>query len=320
MTFEDKVENLRHLIELRLGSLISSTCILADAPYYGNIGDVLIWQGIEDFVKSLNKTLINTSGWQTFNFPEISENVTILLMGGGNFGDLWRWFQDLRLKIITHYPHNRIIMFPQSVWYDDTSLIQHDTEIMARHEDLYLCARDQFSYDFLRSHFHSNHVLLVPDMAFCMEDRRLIPYRDKSAGKELFLRRIDKERTTETPLSLGENIDIRDWPTVERKPRVFWWIEKICGVIRRLKNESHPLSCMIYKGIDIYATRYLKDSLVKSGCAFLAPYSQVTTTRLHTMILSVLLHKPVRYMDNSTGKLSAFADTWLGELYEVRSY
>lgn len=319
MTFEDKVGDLRQIIEFRLSSLIGDNCILVDAPYYDNIGDVLIWQGIEDFIKSLDKTLIDTSSGQTFYFPEISEDVTILLMGGGNFGDLWRWFQDVRLKVITHYPHNRIIMFPQSVWYDDISLIQHDAEIMAKHKDLHLCARDQFSYDFLKSYFHANHVLLVPDLAFYIDDQRLFPYRNKAVDKKLFLKRIDKERTAETPLSLGENIDVRDWPTVEHKPRKFWWIGKTCGVARRL-NWMRPLSCMIYKGVDTYVIRYVKDTLVKTGCDFLVPYSQITTTRLHAMILSVLLHKPVRYMNNSTGKLSAFASTWLSGLDEVRPY
>ncbi len=38
------------------------------------------------------------------------------------------------------------------------------------------------------------------------------------------------------------------------------------------------------------------------------------------MILSILLHKPVSYIDNTTGKLSAFAQTWLSDLDAINPY
>ena len=38
------------------------------------------------------------------------------------------------------------------------------------------------------------------------------------------------------------------------------------------------------------------------------------------MILSVLLHKPAEYIDNSYGKLSSFALTWLRDLPAIKPY
>lgn len=211
-------------------------------------------------------------------------------------------------------------MFPQSVWYEDSHLIGEDARIMAQHKDLYLCARDQWSYDFLKQHFSKNHILLVPDMAFCIDDKILAPYRgNDNAGHNLFFRRIDKEITATTPSKLPIECDIHDWPTVEHKPKRFYYFGKACGIAHRLKRLP-PLYHLTNNCIDRLANRYIKDALVKIGCEFLAPYSSVTTTRLHAMILSVLLHKPVEYIDNSTGKLSAFAHTWLNDLAEVKPY
>ena len=240
-------------------------------------------------------------------------------MGGGNFGDLWRWFQEIRLKVISHYPDNRIIMFPQSIWYDNQELIAEDAKKMAQHKNLYLCARDKFSYDFLKNNFSANNILLIPDMAFYISDCRLKQFRNKETGKHLFFRRLDKEISLITPTSIGEDIDIHDWPTIEHYPKRFFFFNKACGAAGKI---SHP-KCIrnsIYLSIDLLAKHYIKDSLTNAGCKFLAPYSKVTTTRLHAMILAILLHKPIEYIDNTTKKLSAFAETWLSNIPQVKSY
>ena len=77
---------------------------------------------------------------------------------------------------------------------------------------------------------------------------------------------------------------------------------------------------VLAKKIDDYADSVIRPHLVKMGCEFLAPYDHVITTRLHALILSVLLHKQVDFIDNNTGKLSAFALTWLSEVDGVKMY
>ena len=317
--YKIKINHLRSTIIRTLSGLIGPESILLDAPYYNNIGDVLIWRGIEDFLSSQGKKNIGTSSGCTLQYPYLDENVTILLMGGGNFGDLWRWFQEIRLKIIEWYPHNRIVMFPQSVWYDNEELIITDAKLMSQHKDLHLCARDKWSYEFLKMHFSQNNIYLVPDMAFCIDDSFLNPFRGKESNKRLYFRRIDKEITDSTPLKLPFDCDIRDWPTIEHRPLRFFLIEKIMGVLRHLKN-INKIWEIGNNSIDLYANHFIKESLVRKGCKFLSPYSSVTTTRLHAMILSVLLYKPVEYIDNTTGKLSAFANTWLNDLDIVKAH
>lgn len=319
MQFKEKIIELRSTIEKTLAPLIGDKCILADAPYYNNIGDILIWQGIEDFLRHNNKSLISVTNINTFLFPEISEDITILLMGGGNFGDLYRCFQDFRLKVIKKYSKNRIIMFPQSIWYEDISIIERDARIFSQHNDLYLCARDKWSYDFLSKYFNANSILLVPDMAFCIDDKILESYRRSGTGKKLFLKRLDKELSKSTPHITNAECDIFDWPSFEKKIYQIFFLQKLLSIRMKLKL-SEKLHICIGKCIDIYANRYLKKSLVKLGCKFLAPYSLIMTTRLHALILSVLLYKDVKYIDNITSKLSAFSDTWLKDLNNIKPY
>lgn len=319
MQFKDKITELRSIIIDSLNPIIGENCILADAPYYNNIGDVLIWQGIEDFLKGSGKNLLSVTSVDTFLFPEISEDVTILLTGGGNFGDLWRLFQDFRLEVIKRYPNNRIVMFPQSVWYEDSTLIEYDARLLSYHKNLFLCARDQWSYDFLCKYFYANNILLVPDMAFCICNKILDSYRGNDLGLNLFFKRKDKELSNTTPLSINEDYDISDWPSYEKRIPLVYFLGKLLGARRRLQC-SKKIYDGLGKCVDFYANRYLKKSLVRIGCKFIAPYSSIVTTRLHALILSVLLYKKVEYIDNTTRKLSAFSNTWLKDMSIVKPY
>lgn len=46
-------------------------------------------------------------------------------------------------------------------------------------------------------------------------------------------------------------------------------------------------------------------------------YSIVYTTRLHVLILSALLEKKIFLIDNTTGKLNSFYNTWLKDLDNI---
>lgn len=319
MNFQEKIEELRGVIQQQLLPLMGKEVVLVDAPYYHNVGDVLIWQGIVDFLKDNGIKLLSTSSSDTFTFPELKKDLTLLLIGGGNFGDLYRWAQDMRLKVIEKYPNNRIVMFPQSVWYEDKKLIEADSQRMLRHKDLHFCARDKYSFDFFKKYFSKVDVRLVPDMAFYIADERLEPYRKKMTTKTLFLRRIDKELIASTPEIKDNNIEVRDWTSLEKKPKKIDLIQRICWKANRA-NYLKRYKKIIFKSIDRYAEVGVRNYFVKSGCQFLSSYKEIITTRLHAMILGILLHKPIKIIDNSTGKLTAFANSWLTGLDEVKEY
>lgn len=51
MTNKELKIHLKSKIYTILTPLIGKKCILLDAPYYHNIGDVLIWEGTKSFIK-----------------------------------------------------------------------------------------------------------------------------------------------------------------------------------------------------------------------------------------------------------------------------
>ena len=319
MSFDEKIEQLRQLISDSIKPLLSDRVIIADAPYYDNIGDILIWRGAVDFLRENTIKLLHCYGAGYFPFPSLDKDITIILTGGGNFGDLWRVFQDTRLEIIASYPENRIVMLPQSIYYQEEGLIEKDSELMARHPDLHLFARDQASYDILSSRFNRNHIYLAPDMAFCIDTRLLARYRHRDIGKRLYLLRSDKELNQHTPAALQEADVNSDWPKPEKTKRLIRNLKRARRISRDLLRYGVPTG-IVESAIEVCGNRFIRENMTEKGCKFLEPFSLIATTRLHTMILSVLLHKPVEYIDNTYGKLSAFAETWLHDLPEVKAY
>ena len=229
-------------------------------------------------------------------------------MGGGNFGDIWRRPQEFRLQIVKEYPDNPIIIFPQTVWYNDLNKMRHDAEIMAQHKNLTICVRDRKSYELLQNYFSANKILLVPDMAFCLPSEWISKFRMKCSRNILFLKRKDKELNplfSDLPLENGK-VDVSDWPTFERR-----------NILCRI-GEKMLYNPRYRKMADWYYRFIVMPTLVRQGLRFVSSYKYVYTTRLHVAISCVLLGKPFTLLDNSYGKNSSFYDTWLADMDDVK--
>ncbi|GAA4434515.1 polysaccharide pyruvyl transferase family protein [Ravibacter arvi] len=306
MVFKEKIEELKSIIIDKMLHRIDSDYVLLDLPYHTNIGDTLIWEGEEDFLSLLPYNCLYRSSFDTFKHKEIPENTIVLMHGGGNFGDLWRPYQDFRLDIVQRYPHNRIIFFPQTVHYSNETLAIRDAEILARHKQLTICARDSRSFNFLKEYF-SNEILLVPDMAFCIKADKLEKFKRNVGKNVLLLRRSDQEAVLD--INYGEYIKDEselkslDWPSMEKPFSIQVLIYKFLRRIRAFGSIE-----------DWYTQQILRHFLVKTGVEFLSEYKYIYTTRLHGAILSILLNKSFFFFDNSYGKNSSFFDTWLSDL------
>lgn len=320
MTNLEKIAQLRAEIKRQLEPLLGGCrCIYLDAPYHSNIGDVCIWEGGLNFLSEIGANITETHSLYWAPGKRLDPDVVIVLHGGGNFGDLYRACQDFRLKIIETYPDNRIVMLPQSVWYDNDALIADDAAAMARHRNLWLCARDSAAFRFMQTHFGANHVLLVPDMAFCLPDVLLQLYRHKEqSGKSLFMRRTDNEITGSTPDALGDNVDVHDWPTFEGKYKTRLHIMNQTNAIQwRIGRYSRLATLPLQVFADRTAKWFLRPRLTRCGLKFLSEYDSITTTRLHALILGTLLGKQINIIDNKTGKLTDFTSTWLTDLDSI---
>lgn len=307
---------MRKKIRDSLTPLITHDYVLLDLPYYDNIGDTLIWEGTREFLKTLPYKCLYYASKDSFIYRELPSEAIILLQGGGNFGDLYRQHSEFRKKIIKLYPNNQIIILPQSVYYENDTYIKEDAEAYSNHSNLTICAREQYSYDFLLAHFR-NQCMLVPDMAFYIDISKF--HLSENQNKILYLKRIDKEFVNENiEYSIPAEAERHDWPTYEQSFKtsacVEWWFYNVSRVCRVIGIGSRWIARLN----DWKRNYYYRRFYVQLGIDFLCQYQTVYTTRLHVLILAVLLDKKIYLINNTSGKVVNFYTTWLKEFDKVK--
>lgn len=296
-TEPDICDILRRIIEEQLTPLIDSDYIYLDLPYYSNIGDALIWMGTEHFLKNIPHKCLGRHNIDTFDFHPLPSDTVILLNGGGNFGDIWRQHQDFRLRVIQQYTENPIIVLPQTVFYESGDILTADVQKMNRHNHLTICVRDTHSMELLKQKGFSGQLLTIPDMAFCIDRECLLTNKSGISKDTLLLLRKDKE----SPLGnirediTSADLDIKDWPNLNKSLRT---------ALRYIRKHTAT------ETDNYFQTNYLPER-IKEGVEFVSAYKTVFSTRLHVVILRLLLGLPVKIINNSYGKNLDFYDTWL---------
>jgi exopolysaccharide biosynthesis predicted pyruvyltransferase EpsI len=316
------IERLRNIIYNSLDSLIQNNYCLLDIPNHKNIGDNLIWAGELAFLNRLQHKMLYSSNMYVCDFDKIPAGCTILMHGGGNFGDVWRTSQQFRNSIIQHFKQNKIIVFPQTVHYTNADLLKYDAELFAAHKNIILCARDNNSYAVLKEHFSTNTILLVPDMAFCLDFSEDII--SKKTGRKLLMRRTDKELNNKIDTQLhdqlaDEHLEIKDWPTYNHT-RQHEWIYNVVEDMQNKFAKNFYKTPVVNKLIDHRYGLKSRNNLnyfVREGVDFINQYDEIFSTRLHGAILSVLLNKKTHIIDNSYGKNKNFYNTWLTQFQET---
>ena len=165
-------------------------------PEHGNLGDQAIIYAMQCFVKRVlpNMEIIEISERQLTEQIEdlrsaVLPNDIILLVGGGNFGDLYLGPERARRTAIENFPDNRMILFPQSVYFHNSEAIKETESLLALHPNLTLCARERFSFNLMKEYFPSNRVLLMPDIVLSMG----LNASEKRREGAVLLIRLDKE-------------------------------------------------------------------------------------------------------------------------------
>ena len=283
-----------------------------DYPLHLNVGDLLIYHGTEQFFKDYQINVRLTRSEFDINLDEvkakITPNTTILLHGGGNFGDLYPQHQKIREAMAKNFPNNRIIVLPQTLYFKKAENLQQSAEIFRAHKDCHLLARDLRTFETFKD--FSDKVYLSPDMAH--ELYGALANKQNSTGETLYFLRKDVEASQvekDITASLPQDAAIKDWDdllsaTDNRVLALTWRVAKIANKLNLswLKDRVQRFWFHYTQGI---INRVAKD--------FLA-YDAVTTTRLHGHIFSCLLEIPNRVCDNAYGKNKAYASLWTKDL------
>lgn len=310
------VDSLRKKISDTLTPLISHDYVYLDLPYHPNIGDTLIWEGTREFLNTLPYKCLYYASKDSFRYRQLPKNAIILLHGGGNFGDLYRLHSEFRKKVIKLYPNNKVVILPQTVYYEDMTLLKDDVEFYRAFPNVTICAREQYSFDFFNKHF-KNQILLLPDMAFFINLKKYNV--SKEGNRVLYLKRTDKELAKNDNLAeLPANVEQHDWPTYERHYDEFDKLERFAYRLHKLLKICGFNDKVLARIDDYKRNWYYRRKYTQIGISFLSPYHMIYTTRLHVLILGVLLGKELYLINNTSGKVINSYNTWLKELNTIK--
>lgn len=199
-------------------------CLVMLAADYGNLGDVAITYAQEKFLKEhflkhtivdvpISKTLADLKTLSTICEPD--DIVTVV--GGGNMSDLYYDIELLRQMVVKAFPNNRVILFPQTMFFSDTLagrfLKNRARKIYSNHCNLTISSRERWSYMAMKKMIPNS--LLVPDIVMTLEERN--PTVERS-GITLCLRKDKESKLSEnfkTQLNerLSKNFIIADYDT-----------------------------------------------------------------------------------------------------------
>ncbi len=256
-----------------------------------NLGDHAISYAIKDFCT------VNFPDAEFCEFQEsdIRRNINdavsrvcdddiIVLVGGGNLGDCYPDQRVIRNSAIRLFPHNTVIIFPQSAEYSRSLKgrwgLNADRRIFRRHADLHIFARDPISFEIMQKDFSGSRVYCVPDIVLSL--RKYKNY-DRSGG--ILCIRNDGE----------SNLD-----QTEKE-----------GIFKTYSQFKTLDTVLKY---DISASQR-SEYLDKIWTAF-AHAEFVITDRLHGMIFAVITGTPYVVLSNSNHKIRG-AMRWLSECRHV---
>ena len=323
----EKINNLQSIIRNTLEPLINNDFLLLDIPNHRNIGDSLIWKGEQMFFQDLKHNCLGEYNRNTFDFNDVkNEKINLLLHGGGNFGDIYRTSQDFRFKVLEQFPNNRIILLPQTVYYNDHDLLKIDLERMSKHKNLFLCVRDNVSLKMLQPYFDNERLFLLPDMAFFINIDNNI--KSNLLKKEvLYMDRVDIEATERINDSIlnrivkDSKVSYSDWPTYNKSfgflTKIQSFLEYKEGSLSKIFKKIPILNLLVDNAYGL-KRRNGVNFYTDQGIEFINKYDVVLTTRLHGLILSVLLDKEIYVIDNSYGKCRTFYDAWLSDFENIK--
>jgi pyruvyl transferase EpsI len=116
----------------------------------------------------------------------------IMILGGGNMGDMYLKEEEQRRFIIKNFKNNRIISLPQTISFSDTENGKKEFEktkkIYNSHKNLLLVAREDKSFEIMKERFSEFNVIEVPDMVLYLNKKE----NEKRDGI-MFCLRKDKE-------------------------------------------------------------------------------------------------------------------------------
>lgn len=272
--------------------------LIFEEPEYGNIGDQAIMMATVNFIRKCSQYIIFGVPLQMTNLfikklTFIPKHFLIINLGGGFIGSLWKDGNLAILETIKNYPQNRILIFPQTVYYSDDEKgkqeLQLARKIYQAHPDLHVFIRDE-SYNYMKGNVCGglfNDVRQVPDIVLTLN------YSNHSYRRNgvLFCIRNDKE-------------SIVDLNFIQKKKNEL------------LNNQiivKDTDTCVPYSVKKRMRKKEIRKKLFEFQTSKL-----VITDRLHGMIFACITGTPCIAVNNISKKVEGVWNLWLRQFDYIR--
>ena len=274
-----------------------SDIYILGSPIHTNLGDHLItlaeFEYLSEVAPNKNVSEIPTEMFQVYKRrlkKAIPSTALIVINGGGWMGNLWPTEELLLQEMIKTFSNNRVIVFPQTIYFDvkkkpNKELVISANKIFTYCKDVVLYVRDRQSYDFAINNYNNVKIYLVPDIALAYAKKAPVNSGNKNIVGYCF--RNDRElfRNDEDEIHLRQIFEKRGYKSISistMSPKRISTTERVTAV---------------YKGLSSFA-----------NC------SVVVTDRLHGMIFSHITKTPCIVFDNQTRKVSGVYNEWLKDI------
>jgi exopolysaccharide biosynthesis predicted pyruvyltransferase EpsI len=294
MRMNDPIVRLNALTRSRLDQLHEGVTrlVLTDFPDHGNIGDSAIALGEQAYWRAAGIDLVAVQSQATLRRSTLRTHMPVAIHGGGNLGGSYPSSDAHRFKLAAGlHQTTMLLQEPQTVHFTSDArraVFQRDFAYRAQTR---ISVRDSKSFDDLRQ--MTDNLVLSPDPVHLLGS---ISSPSATQGV-LHVRRADNE-------SSGRLREGLDWPADPRDLNAFrWWANRAAKL--------PPAGLLFQRRADTWMRKAQRR--FDLGVAFLSQGETIVTDRLHAMLMGLQMGRNVVALDNSYGKLTSYAQTWLGE-------
>lgn len=271
--------------------------ILFGVPHHSNLGDHAIAIAEKEIIKrkfpeyeykevaeeNINKCMDKIQSY-------IEDEDLIFFHGGGNLGNKYIFTENGRRKVIKKFPKNKIILFPETMYFENNDggkrELEISKEIYNSHPNLYIMAREEVSYNSIKKEFKNAHVFLTPDIVTILQESEPNTLREGA----LFILRSDTESKADKHfLNKIENICKKNYSKIQ-------YTDTAKGGCIYENQKKQKLDEML----DLYRHSQL-----------------VVTDRLHGMIFAVITGTPCIAVGNYNHKIES-SSKWFENLPYIK--
>jgi exopolysaccharide biosynthesis predicted pyruvyltransferase EpsI len=263
---------------------------LADFPDHGNIGDSAIALGEQRFWADAGIDLLEVQSQVTATRSIFTSSEPVAVHGGGNLGGLYPSSDSMRAKLASRLPSETLLLQePQTVHFTSPAEERKFHLAFGARANTRVAVRDHRSAAIMGNLVPE--VILSPDAVHVLGPIEA----PQPTAEVVVLRRRDGE-------SSGDLRSGSDWPADPKDLNAArWWSNRVAGVA--------PLRTLFHRQPATWMSK--ADRRFRRGVDFLAQGETIVTDRLHAMLIGLQMGRKVVATDNSYGKLSAYAETWL---------